>query len=47
MDPEELDDFGGVGLLTCPTCLTRMSIEGSDEAPYLLCRTCGLVRMTE
>jgi hypothetical protein len=35
MDHEELDEFGGVGLLTCPTCLTCTEIEGSDDA-----RTC-------
>lgn len=47
MDTEQLDDFGGVGMLTCPNCLTCMSIQGTDDAPYLLCRDCGLVRMTE
>lgn len=47
MDTEQLDDFAGVGMLTCPNCLTRMSIEGTEDAPYLLCRSCGLVRITE
>lgn len=41
-----LDEWGGVGMLACPACLILLEVDGLPEHPYLICRECGMVRLS-